>query len=355
MRRIPLIEVNQPIGTFYISCLPATTVSMIAKTIRREYDPKNLNTKGGIQRGLNPKRVQEISQYTSDPDATFPTPIIIAVKDNANYQIESNFLIFDENSEVGEIIDGQHRIEGLKRSDKINDFDLPVIFMFNLTDEEKAYIFSIINSKQTQVPKSLIYDLFSLAEKRSPQKTCHEIARLFNSDEMSPFFKRLKMLGRKEHESASLSQGSFIKYLLPLISKTPDTDLINIKKGKKLEDNTNLPLRYYFINDEDHMIYKILFNLFKAVENVFPTEWNTPSEYILSKTTGYGAILQAFPELFERGNERKDLSQGFFEYQFHEFKNNLERRGFRLTSEYFPSNEQQQKRLADIILGKDLT
>lgn len=354
MKKIPLIEVNQPIGTFYISCLPAPIVSKIAKTIRREYDTQKLDTKGGVQRGLNPNRVLEISRYTSDPDATFPTPIIIAVKDDADYRMEENYLIFNETSEIGEIIDGQHRIEGLKVSDKINDFELPVIFMFNLNDEEKAYIFSIINSKQTQVPKSLIYDLFALAEKRSPQKTCHGIARLFNSDDKSPFYKRLKMLGRKEHESASLSQGSFINYLLPLISKNPDDDLINIKLGKKLADDPNLPLRYYFINDEDPMIYKILFNLFKAVETVFQTEWNNPGEYILSKTTGYGAILRAFPELFERGNRTKDLSQSFFESQFYQFKDNLERKDLRLTSGDFPSNEQQQKRLSDIILEKNI-
>lgn len=352
--RIPLIEVNQPIGTFYISSLPAIVVSKIARTSRREYDSQLLTTKGGVQRALSQKRVKEISQYTHDPDASFPTPIIIAVDENANCTIENNILDFDENSSIGDIIDGQHRIEGLKESDKITGFELPVIFMFNLVEEEKAYVFSIINSKQTQVPKSLIYDLFNLTEKRSPQKTCHEIARLLNSDEKSPFYKRLKMLGRKEHESASLSQGSFINYLLPLISKKPDDDLIKIKLGKKLEDDPNLPLRYYFINDEDPMIYKILFNLFKAVETVFPMEWNNPREYILSKTTGYGAILRAFPELFERGNRTKDLSQSFFESQFYEFKNNLERNRLRLTSGDFPSNEQQQKRLSDIILGKNI-
>ncbi len=143
-------------------------------------------------------------------------------------------LDFDENSIIGEIIDGQHRIEGIKKSSKIDDFELPITLMFNLTEEEKAYIFSIINSKQTKVPKSLIYDLFFLSEERSPQKTCHEIARLFNSDENSSFFKRLKMLGRKEHQEASLSQGSFIKYLLPNISKKPDEDLRNIKLGIKI-------------------------------------------------------------------------------------------------------------------------
>lgn len=70
--------------------------------------------------------------------------------------------------------------------------------MFDLTDEEKAYVFSIINSKQTRVNPSIVYDLFSLAERRSPQKTCHEIARGINSNPDSPFYKKLKMLGKRK-------------------------------------------------------------------------------------------------------------------------------------------------------------
>ena len=87
--------------------------------------------------------------------------------------------------------------------------------MFDLTEEEKAYVFSIINSKQTKVSSSLIYDLFSLSQHRSPTKTAHEIARALNRNTESPFYKRLKMLGKKieGEDKATLSQGTFVKYL----------------------------------------------------------------------------------------------------------------------------------------------
>lgn len=92
--------------------------------------------------------------------------------------------------------------------------------MFGLTDEEKAYVFSIINSKQTRVNPSIVYDLFSLAERRSPQKTCHEIARGINSNPDSLFIKA-KNAWKKEinQDNASLSQSTFIKYLIQHISK----------------------------------------------------------------------------------------------------------------------------------------
>lgn len=191
--RIPLIKIEQPIGTFYISALNAEILCRITTVERREYGKNNLPNEG-VQRAISIKRVNEIAKYTNDPDATFPTPIIISVNDTVTNVLGNDYFEFDENSVIGEIIDGQHRVEGLKKSQKISQFTLPIILMFDLLEEDKAYVFSIINSKQTQVTKSLIYDLFSLSENRSPQKLPHELARLLNSDEESPFIGDLRCL-----------------------------------------------------------------------------------------------------------------------------------------------------------------
>jgi DGQHR domain-containing protein len=297
--------------------------------------------------------VKEITAYTEDPDSTFPTPIIVAVSHDSQYRLQDNVFEFSEDQIIGEIIDGQHRIAGLKASTKIGDFTLPVIFMFDLVEEEKAYVFSIINSKQTPVSKSLIYDLFGLTESRSPQKTCHEVARLMNSDTNSPFWKRLKMLGRKEHEDASLSQGSFIKYLMPLISKHPDDDLIQIKRKERIEDDPSLPLRYYFVKKEDESIYKILLNVFTAVQATFPQEWSQPNEYILSKTVGYGAIMGALPSILKEGSKAHNLSRDFFEKWMQGFRERLASNRLRLTSDDFPSNEHEKKKLSNLIAGTE--
>lgn len=349
--KIAIIKIVQPIGTFYISALNAEIVCRITKVERREYD-NDKNTSAGIQRAISIKRVNEIAKYTNDPDATFPTPIIISVNDIQSNNLTDDFFEFDENSIVGEIIDGQHRIEGLKKSDKKSEFNLPIILMFNLQEEDKAYVFSIINSKQTQVTKSLIYDLFSVSENRSPQKTCHELARLLNTDEESPFYRRLKMLGAKNYQDASLSQGSFIRYLMPLISKKPDEDYVDIKLNKNLNDDLTIPLRFYFINNEDGIIYKILLNVFKALKDTFPIEWANPDKYILSKTTGYGALIGALKILVKEGRENKDLTYDYFKIIFENFKNRLAENNQELTSQFFKSNEQEQNRLSKLILGR---
>lgn len=168
-----------PIGTFYIGKMSSTDVINISKVSQRD-------SMGGHQRQLKNVRAKEIATYCTDPDATFPTPVILAVSEDDFIPVRSDnsdFVSFeyDETKVIAEILDGQHRIAGISAAaDK--EFELPVVVMFNLRDEQKAYVFSTINGNQVKVDRSLIYDLFDLSETPSPYKTCHYIARSMNSD-----------------------------------------------------------------------------------------------------------------------------------------------------------------------------
>jgi hypothetical protein len=76
-----------------------------------------------------------------------------------------------------------------------------------------------------------------------------------NSDEKSPFYRRLKMLEKRENRFETISQSTFVTNLCEyLISKTPQEDEINIKRKTKIEDNPNLPLRKYFIAYEKKIL-----------------------------------------------------------------------------------------------------
>ena len=341
--KIKYLEVNQPIGTFYLGKANSDDLINYFYVHRREQ-----NT--GIQRSTSQKRIEEIALYCKDPDATFPTPVIIAV-DSENVKFnEINEIETKPNSEkVFEVIDGQHRMEGIKLAKERFSFscELVVVLMFDLTEEEKAYVFSTINSNQAKVDKSLIYDLFELSQKRSPQKTSHYIARNMNSDEESAFYSRLKMLGKRSNGSETLSQGSFVFGLTKLISKTPQEDMINIKRGEPLKEDPSLPFRSYFINDKDEVILRIMNNYFGAIKTVFPEEWKS-SKYILAKTTGYLGLMKAFPIFYRDGIELGSLTKEYFKIIFNKIKHCLEKDNCRLISENFPSGETGQNKLKDL-------
>lgn len=347
MKKIKYLKIEQPIGTFYLTSIEASTLAKIATIERRNENPD------AVQREQSTKRIKDIAKYCGESDATFPTPIIIAVREDADVRIDEDYITFNEDKILGEVIDGQHRLEGLKASNFLSKFQMPVVLMFNLYPSQKAYVFSIINSKQTRVNMSLIYDLFALSDKRSPYKTCHETARALNIDTDSPFFNRLKMLGKKEDDQnlASLSQGTFIKYLLELISKNPDEDTRKIKNDIKLDPNSNLVLRQYFIDNQDSVIFKIILNLFNGVKDAFEEEWSNPDQYIISKPIGFGAVVKAYPAIHIIGVSRNMLTRDFFKSVFLKFKIDLDANKIKLTSDYFGSNEQARTKLSNLIIA----
>jgi DGQHR domain-containing protein len=346
--KIPIIEVTQPIGTFYLASMKASFIIDKLIVNRRGVEE---DSESGIQRRLSDKRVHDIAFYTKDPDATFPTAIILNIdKKKCNAKINGNYLSFDENKFSAEIIDGQHRIFGLKKSEVIDLFELPLVLLFDLTEEEKAYIFSTINGNQQKVDKSLVYDLFSLAITRSPFKTAHEVARAMNSSQASVLCNRLKMLGRMITGEETLSQGAFVNYLVPLISKDPQKDLVDEKRGVRLANDDTLPFRYYYINKKDEYILKVMINYFGAFAKVFKNEWNNSKYYILSRSTGFGGLMLALRSVAARGLFEKRLSYSYFEEIALKLKDHLKKENIELSTKEFPSNIQQQRRLEKLII-----
>lgn len=339
-------EITQPIGTFYVGKMSAKDILQISVVSRRKDDQ-------GQQRQIKIEREKAIALYCSDPDATFPTPIILAVDKDKVKTLDGDIpgtitVKFTENLKVAEILDGQHRMGGISLAATF-DYDLPIIIMFNLTESEKAYVFSTVNGNQAPVSKSLIYDLFGLDSNRSPIKTCHQIARSMNADEQSPFYRRLKMLEKRESSQETISQGIFVNYLCPLISNQPQEDAIAIKLGKKIQPNTKFPFRDYWISEKDDVILKILYNYFGAAKEVFPVEWETPNNYILTKSTGYAGLVKALDLLVPLGEQRGDLSKEYFKSIFDELKHKLRTERKELTSKDFSSSGQGASDLAELI------
>ena len=218
MIKINYVEVEQPIGTFYLCSINALTLLTLVKSTPRS------KCEDGVQRDLQEVRVKKISEYCSDPDAVFPTPIVVSIDRDADVSIDEDnhqIIVTNDEVEIGDVIDGQHRLWGIEKSASAVSFNLPVVLMFDLTLEEKAYIFSTINSNQVKVSPSLIFELFAVSSSRSPQKTVHELARVMNNTKDSPFYNRLKMLGKKtlDQNKATLSQGTFAKTILQLIKE----------------------------------------------------------------------------------------------------------------------------------------
>ena len=371
-RKFRALTIDQPIGRYYSCVMPWDFLVKIGEAKIRELKSE-IEEYIGIQRPLNKDRVKEIRQYVRTVDSTFPNSIII----NINTYEEKNNEIFlhDTNNgikqikiietggnnthieildkeNIARIIDGQHRLAGFEEKFE-GTFDLIVTIFVDMDIEEQAMLFSIINSKHRKVDPSLAYDLYEFVNSRSPIKTCHNLAKIFNSGESSPWYRKLKMLGRKTtYYKGVLSQKTFIDQILQYISENPmnDWDLIKRKKINVLKSESynsyKLIFRKYFLEDEDEYIYKILLNYFTSMKKTWPEEWES-DKYILTKTTGYIAFMRAFRKIYLEGRSKKDLSQAFFDSKMSIVKDKLNK----LTSTNYESGSQGQNRLRDEILG----
>ncbi|MBK7646685.1 MAG: DGQHR domain-containing protein [Betaproteobacteria bacterium] len=370
---ISCVAVTQPIGTFYIGCVPATLLLEKTRIERRGLsESERLN----VQRRLNTSRTTEIADYTRRINATFPTSIIVAADgDNLHFDPERSKLIvgkevenpttngggaiyeaLGEDDSLGLVIDGQHRIEGLRKAAKIhgkdilNNFEMPVVFMFDMSLEDMAEVFRTINSKQRPVDPSLIIDLFGLARDRSPRKTCHSLALGFNDTEGSPLWHGLKMLGKRQNDTEYLSQGSFAKYVLPMISRAPDDDELRLMKNLELPPDPRAPLREFFIDKQDELVSRILWNYLSAAQTVFPLEWDeAPKEHLLRKTVGFSALMKVFTAICPQMLDAGDVSEDAFVLFFAKSRDGLGSQPF--ANSRYASSEAEASRMARAILN----
>src|SRR5579859_7428413 len=180
----PCVKMAQPIGEFYIGVIDSKILCEIAYAdIRRveKEEKREILSYLGIQRPLNPKRVEEIKNYVRTVDACFPTSVILAVDGEcARYNDRKKELVLKPTkkivtSNIAKILDGQHRLAGL-RNYKGKKFEINVSVFIDIDLAVQGHIFATVNLAQTKVNKSLAYDLYDLETTRSPEKTCHLIS-----------------------------------------------------------------------------------------------------------------------------------------------------------------------------------
>jgi DGQHR domain-containing protein len=310
---IPALRVKQPIGEFFMGVIGSKRLCEITDfDVRRMFKERDFETYLGIQRPLNPKRVKEIQQYVRTIDASFPTSVILSVSaDCATYDGSAGTLTLSNYQDpeepdrhvlyrqIAKVIDGQHRIEGLKEYHGPT-FDMTVCIFVDIDIAEEGYIFSTVNLAQTKVNRSLAYDLFDLAKAKSPQKLCHNIAVALDQNQKSPFYQRIKRLGvaTEGRFNETLTQATVVESLMRYVSDNPVQDRDLYIRGKKpprvgAVDSKRIIFRNMMIDDKDVQIADVVWNYFDAVRARWPSAWdNMGRGSILNKTNGFRALMR---------------------------------------------------------------
>lgn len=207
-------------------------------------DPENPEDKG-YQRLLNKARAKKLADYLLDGqeshDAFLPTSVFLATDKDVDFDPATNTISFDVR-EVGpfSVVDGQHRVEGLKmaaeKNPEILDFEVPVNIGVNLRKIAQMCHFLIVNTTQKSVDRSVeqrIYarltdavefeDVPSLPKwvrrivESEDDKKALQIADYLNEHSESPWLGKIGM-ANQDAKSATTNQRTFVnaikKYVL---------------------------------------------------------------------------------------------------------------------------------------------
>ncbi|WP_250131864.1 DGQHR domain-containing protein [Vibrio crassostreae] len=341
--KVQAIKVSQPIGDFYIGVMDAKDLVSISYSDVRKMT-RDVEDYLGIQRQLKKKRVEEIKDYISSLDSTFPNSIIVSIKGKyvafEDGEMTIQFEDF-EREKVAKVLDGQHRLAGFTDGNyTFNDiknrekpFQLVVTFFVDRDISIQAKVFAMVNQNQTKVNPSLVYDLESLSKSRSPDKTAHQIAVLLNKNTESPFYQRIKRLGIKTVnpdgtvlENELLTQAAFVSNLVKLISPKPKEDR-NILLGKdkgffgfkskslsylEKKDLKRCVFRKSFVEDKDENIALNVSNYFEAVSKLWKEEWDKDNkESVLNKTVGFIALVRLLRNIINLVTEILDKDYNY--------------------------------------------
>jgi len=342
--KVELLQVSQGGKSFFVGVIPATfflevyTVNPVKYDFEKEtslmetfsdmedYFVKSLAEKQktmdskGFQRVHDKKRAREIAKFLDEEEYPFfPNSIIATLDLDSHHKYEADedeelfenklnenkdFSFLKEENDKFEIyltrrknsiliIDGQHRLEGLKKAGAIkDDYDLLVSFLLDYDRSVIAKQFYTINYSQKSVNKSILYHLTGEFSQDLDEITfLHEVVKLLNETNKSPLCRRIKMLGsapkyldKEIKKKMTLSQAFLIDYLIYSIKDRKANSVIQ-------------PIFKYYYDKSKYDIVRFLISYFTAIKKVFP-EWDDPENSILSKTIGVGALLKVLNFLF---------------------------------------------------------
>lgn len=313
----------------------------------------------GIQRELKSERVLDIKNYLQSSDATFPNSIILNLDKNYLVNENENQITVEVNKNTFSILDGQHRLSGFSDDTETN-FELSISIFIGLEIFEQQRIFNTINTEQEKVNNSQSFYIEMNDKINTPRKFAAEIANIFATDVISPWYQKIKLLGKKDELSPDgrISLDTFSRpivdsiykdkyfyqlreYLIQNDNKVESLILSDIVKYKSF-------LWEYYINQDIQTMYKIYCNYFNALKETFPNDWSNPNS-ILTKTTGYNAFMSLFRDLILIGLNNLDVSEDYFIKKLNVLK---DMDGKFNSSEFAASGAQSSSKLYQILRDK---
>jgi DGQHR domain-containing protein len=247
-------------------------------------DPDDMSDKG-YQRLLNTARAKRLADYIvkgqDSKDAFLPTSVFLATDKSIPFNEQDNTIEIDTSIVCPfSVVDGQHRLEGLKmaaqRDPRVLDFETPVNIAINLPRIAQMCHFLIVNTTQKSVDKAVeqriiarlsealdVEDIPSLpkwilntVEKGEVDKALKYVTYL-NEAEDSPWKGKILMANDVSSDT-TINQRSFVKAIVKyvLTANNPLTIVKDFEKEKKIFLNYWKAIAMHLDDGNSSVLYK---------------------------------------------------------------------------------------------------
>ena len=273
-----------------------------------EYQP-------GYQRVLDKRRTKRISGYFTkawnEGDAFLPTSVLLATQKNIEFDEAKNQLYFNlEKTGPFNVVDGQHRIEGLisaaKQTPAMKDFQIAVNIATNVDEVSQMCHFLIVNTTQKSVDKSIEQGILSRLTgminfqnipslpkwiqrqvERGEDQQALNIIKYLNQNPSSPWYKKIEMANQTEELArTTIRQKTFAHSL------------------KRFILSSNNPLMH---SDDMETRNKILCNYWSAIKSLLVSTEEVSS--VLFKSSGANLFHMISSTIFSQLFNLKDFRE----------------------------------------------
>jgi len=225
-------------------------------------DPDDKSDKG-FQRLMNTARAKRLADYIvkgqDSRDAFLPTSVFLATAKPIPFNESTNTIEIDTSTTCPfSVVDGQHRLEGLKmaavRDPRVLEFETPVNIAVNLPLIAQMCHFLIVNTTQKSVDKSVeqriiarltealdVEDIPSLPKwilntvEKGEVDQALKYAEYLNETADSPWKGKI-LMANSEADDTTINQRSFVKAIVKyvLTANNPLTIVKDFEKEKKI-------------------------------------------------------------------------------------------------------------------------
>jgi DGQHR domain-containing protein len=269
-RLIPMVKLSIPAARVRQGDLLLYATSMKVREIMSSgfysvetLDPEDTESKG-YQRLLNRARARKLADYIlkgqDSNDVFLPTSIFLATDKDIEFDEISNTLEIDSSvTGAFSVVDGQHRLEGLRmameKDERVLDFEVPVNIAVSLPKIAQMCHFLIVNTTQKSVDKSVEQrilarltsaldieeDLPSLPKwilntvQKGEVDKAIKYADFLNDAETSPWYRKIHM-ANAEGDKSTVNQHSFVKAIVKylLTANNPLQALNDFDKERRI-------------------------------------------------------------------------------------------------------------------------